>query len=103
MSHHLFIFREQGPHAALAEREVQDPVEYQEEKDVRPTHAEVEGPTASPIIRRPNRVLLPDVQGEHRQAGQKCRRVGQEENGKRNARLIDLNLRKSDSDSHPGD
>ena len=82
MSHHLFIFREQGPHAALAEREVQDPVERQEEKDLRAPEARTEVPAAGRGLDSPERVLFPDVQAEHRQARQECLRVVQEETRK---------------------
>ena len=80
-------YRIQRKNAAPVEREVQDPVERQEEKDLRAPEARTEAVDVGLRAELPDRVLLADVQAEHRQARQECRRVGQKEDGKRDARL----------------
>ena len=74
-------YRIQRKNAAPAEREVQDPMERQEEKDLRAPEARTEVPAAGRGLDSLERVLFPDVQAEHRQARQKCVRVVQEEIG----------------------
>ena len=56
-------------------------MDREEEEDLRAVDAQIEGAVASRSTGRPDRVLLPDVQAEHRKARRKCGREGQEEDG----------------------
>ena len=74
-------YRIQRKNAAPAEGEEQGAVDREEEEDLRAVDAQIEAAVVSRSTGRPDRVILPNVQAEHRQARQKCVRVVQEEIG----------------------
>ena len=75
------FYRRQGPDGPSAEGEEQGAVDREEEEDLRAVDAQIEAVVVSRSTGLPDRVILPDVQAEHRQARQKCVRVVQEKIG----------------------
>ena len=56
-------------------------MDREEEEDLRAVDAQIEAAVVSRSTGRPDRVILPNVQAEHRQVRRKCGREGQEEDG----------------------